>query len=59
MKKFDAPEMFLQRLDVEDVMSTSTCFEVNACDDCYCTSVDCDPVYECDGLVCGTLSDYD
>lgn len=59
MKKFGAPKLSVQRLDVEEIISTSVCFEINACVDCYCTSVDCDGIFECSSLVCPTLSDYD
>ena len=60
MKKFQTPAMFVQKLEAENVMSTSlTCFEINACVDCYCTKVTCDDVYECDSQKCPTLSDFD
>ncbi len=60
MKKFQTPAMMIQKLENETVMSTSgTCFEVNACIDCYCTEVVCDDVFVCDSQVCPTLSDYD
>ena len=60
MKKFGAPELNVQKLDAEEIISTSpVCFEINACVDCYCTSVDCDDVFECGSLVCPTLSDFD
>lgn len=61
MKKFGAPELNVQRLDAEEIISTSggKCFEINACVDCYCTSVTCEGVWECDGLLCPSLSDFD
>ena len=60
MKRFIAPVMNIQRLEVQDVLSTSgTCFEINACVDCYCTEVVCDDVYSCDAQNCPTLSDWD
>ena len=59
MKKFVAPEMSVQRLDPEGIINTSSCFEKFACLDCYCQTVQCGGTYECKGLVCPTLSDYD
>ena len=59
MKKFTAPEFTVQKLEFEGVISTSSCFEGFACTSCYCTAVQCDGTYVCDGLVCGSLSDYD
>ena len=61
MKKFQTPAMMIQRLENENVMSTSgvLCFEIHACIDCYCTEVTCDDVFECDSQNCPTLSDFD
>ena len=59
MKKFLAPEMNVQRLDSEGIINTSSCFERFACTDCYCQTVQCGGTYECTGLVCNRLSDYD
>ncbi len=59
MKAFKTPRMTLCRLETEELMRSSTCFEIFACVDCYCTKVVCDDVYVCDGLNCPTLSDYD
>ena len=51
--------MTIQRLEQEPVCGTSTCFEIYACVDCYCTVVQCDGTYVCEGLRCPKLSDYD
>ena len=61
MKKFEFPVMSIQKLDAEDFMRTSTpsCFETFACTECYCGMVQCASGYECSGLVCNSLSDYD
>lgn len=59
MKRFEMPEMVIQRFDPEGAISTSACFERNACSECYCQTVQCGGTYECTGLVCNTLSDYD
>jgi len=60
MKKFETPRMSVLNLEVEDVMRTSgPCFETYACTACYCEVVQCGGTYECVGLVCATLSDYD
>ncbi len=60
MKKFNVPEMQIQKLEQEDIMRTSTCFETFACKSCYCSVVQCGiDTYGCVGLVCPTLSDYD
>ncbi len=55
MKKFETPRMHVLTIEMEDVMKTSACFEIFDCEDCYCTSVTCDPVWECDGLKCPNL----
>ena len=58
MKDFTAPMMSVQRLEQEGIIATSpTCFEIFACEDCYCTSVTCDSAYVCDAQRCPTLSD--
>ncbi len=61
MKKFVKPALDVLKLDAQEIISTSdaSCFEINACVDCYCTSVTCEGVWECDGLICPSLSDYD
>ena len=58
MKKFEIPRMKIQFLASEEIMGASDCFEVHACIECYCTLVQCPVAYECSGLVCPTLSDY-
>lgn len=58
MKNFEVPVMNIQRLDPEEAIATSTCFEIFACEDCYCTSVTCDDGYVCEGLKCSTLDTY-
>ena len=55
MKKFVRPEINIQRLEKENVMSTSSCFEAFECKKCYCSAVTCDPVYDCSGLSCPGL----
>lgn len=59
MKKFVHPVMNVQRLEADDIVRTSSCFEIFACEDCYCTSVTCADAYVCEGLKCSILSDYD
>ena len=60
MKNFEAPEMQVQKLEGEGVIATSTsCFETFACTECYCGIVQCSGTYECRGLVCPNLSDFD
>ena len=61
MKRFAAPVMNVQRLEADDIVRTSGshCFEIFACEDCYCTSVTCADTYVCDGLKCSSLSDFD
>ena len=56
MKLFEAPMMMVQKLDLEEIMVTSTlCFESFQCKECYCTAVTCSGTYTCDGLVCPGL----
>lgn len=57
MKNFEVPKMTLQRLNSEEAIAASTppCFEIYACEDCYCTSVTCDDGYVCEGLRCPIL----
>lgn len=59
MKRFEAPVMRIQKLVSEEIVRTSSCFEIFACEDCYCTMVQCEAGYVCDGLKCPTLGDYD
>lgn len=60
MKKFRQPAISVLKLEDENIISTSPgCFESFACEDCYCTIVTCQGTYDCDGLKCSTLSDYD
>ncbi len=60
MKKFEVPMMSIQKLDSENIIRTSgNCFETFACTECYCELVQCGGTYECTGLRCNTLSDYD
>lgn len=60
MRKFHTPELSVLKLSADEVVRTSgTCFEIFACEDCYCTKVTCDGTYECDGQRCPTLSDWD
>ncbi len=55
MKEFKAPTMNVQKLEQEEIVSSSSCFETFACVDCYCTAVTCDDAYVCDGLKCPIL----
>lgn len=59
MKRFEEPKMTVQNLELEGIINTSSCFEKFACTSCYCQTVQCGGKYDCVGLVCGTLSDYD
>ena len=57
MKSFKAPIMNIQKLGAEEIIRTSGCaVEILACLDCYCTSVQCEGTYVCEGLNCPTLS---
>ena len=55
MKMFENPTMSVVRLEAEDVMRTSSCFETFECKECYCSAVTCDGIYTCAGLVCPGL----
>lgn len=55
MKMFNMPEMNVQRLEAENVMSTSSCFEAFECKSCYCSAVTCQEGYVCTGLSCPGL----
>lgn len=55
MKRFEMPKMNIQRLEAEDVMRTSGCWESFDCQECYGLAVVCDGVYNCSGLVCPCL----
>ena len=55
MKKFRIPKMNIQEFGNEEIIRASSCFEIFACEDCYCTSVTCESGYVCDGLRCSTL----
>ena len=59
MKRFTVPTLSVQKIDPEEVMRTSLCFESFACKECYCGMVQCGGTYTCKGLVCPSLSDYD
>lgn len=56
MKKFSTPKMSVQRLEKEEIMRTSNCWESFDCKECYCKAVGCDSGYVCTGLVCPCLS---
>lgn len=45
MKRFGIPMMDVQRLEAENVITTSGCNveALNCADDCYCVSVTCNP----------------
>ena len=60
MKKFNTPEMDVQRLDPEDAIATScqVCNTVG-CIECYCGVVACTPPYTCDSRNCPTYDDSD
>lgn len=55
MKKFEIPMMRVQRLEPENIMRTSNCFESFDCKECYCRAVQCGGTFVCDGLVCPCL----
>lgn len=55
MKSFDVPMMQVQKLENEEILRTSSCFESYACKECYCSLVQCGGTYTCTGLVCPTL----
>lgn len=56
MKEFKTPVLSIEEFGTEDIIRTSSgCFEIFACRNCYCTSVTCDPVYVCEGLDCPIL----
>ncbi len=59
MKKFETPRMRVLKLELNDVMRTSGCFETHACKECYCSLVGGCPPWTCEGLSCPTLSDFD
>lgn len=57
MKKFETPEMIVQKFEPEIIIegSSSSCFETFECKDCYCGLVQCPTGYSCKGLVCPGL----
>ena len=55
MKKFMAPVMTVQRLEIEEIVTQSGCWEAYDCEECYNDAVICGPGYNCSGLVCGCL----
>lgn len=57
MREFKTPVLSVQRLDPETIIegNSSSCFETFDCKECYCTAVQCDPVWTCKGLVCPSL----
>ena len=55
MKQFDTPEMTIQRLEAEEIVRTSGCWESYDCEKCYDDAVVCGGTYTCTGLVCGCL----
>ena len=59
MKKFEAPKMDIQRLDVGDVIAISRVCAVEAfdCPSCYCVAVDCGHFSCSANTECG--EDYD
>lgn len=59
MKKFTTPEINIQKLESESVMATSVCFEAFECKECYCGMVQCGGTYDCTGLTCPGLSQYE
>ena len=57
MKKFEMPTMSIQRLEPEDIIRTSGCFEAYDCLECYCAAVTCEGDYSCTGFKC-RVDDY-
>lgn len=55
MKKFANPVISIQKLNMEEILSSSECWvEAQACLACYMTAGTC-PSVSCDGLVCPNL----
>lgn len=54
MKEFKEPKMLIQKLEREEFIMTSGCWEAFDCKKCYNDAVICGE-YECTGLVCNCL----
>ena len=59
MKRFTAPMMEIQRLEPEDVLTSSDCtIESLGCTTCYCALVTCPSGYHCDSNTCPSNTDW-
>jgi hypothetical protein len=56
-KEFNKPNMNILILQPEEMMLTSSCFEAHACEECYCSAVQCGGTYVCTGFKCSTYYD--
>ena len=52
MRKFEAPNMKIQKLENEDFIRTSSCYQSHDCEGCYCGIVICNSGYDCTSLIC-------
>ena len=59
VKKFGVPMMVLQKLETEEFMRTSGCYQMYECEDCYCAVVFCDDAFSCTGLKCEFYDHYE
>ena len=55
MKEFKAPQMVIQKIEREEFIMTSGCWEAFDCEKCYAEVVSCDGTFDCTGLVCKCL----
>lgn len=58
MKKFEVPQIKIQKLAEEDIFTTKTSdctVEALGCYSCYCIGVDCD-TFSCDKHDCGCFT---
>ena len=52
MRRFEVPTISIQRLDDEDFVRTSGCFQIFTCENCYCAIVTCPSGFSCSSLKC-------
>ena len=55
MKEFNTPQMVIQKIEREEFIMTSGCWESFDCEKCYGDAVVCGSTYDCSGLVCKCL----